>query len=85
MVKLIPARIENGHVVPEDSLPRAEVVRSVCILLEIAEPTQPADEPGHLLKWFGILKGYTGDPKEGYRKHLEEKYLGAPLPEKESP
>jgi hypothetical protein len=74
MVKVIPARLENGHVVPEAPLPAAAEIRSVAILLEME--TLPSTEGARRMeKWYGVLKGYEGDPKEDYRKHLEEKYL----------
>ena len=75
MVKIIPARLENGHVVPETALPPAAEIKGVCILLEITDAAIPKRDPRGLEKWFGVLKDYEGDPKEDYRKHLEEKYL----------
>ena len=73
MIKIVPAKLENGEIKPVAPLPSPEEIRSVSILLEVQEP--PAPDPSRMLKWFGILKDYTGDPKADYRKHLEEKYL----------
>jgi len=73
MVKVIPARIENGHVVPEMPLPASADVRSVSILLDVAEPPRPARRESTLPRLLGILKD-VGDPKQEYCQYLEEKY-----------
>ncbi len=39
MLKLIPARIENGLVVPVTPLPDAGTIRSVSLLVEVNFPT----------------------------------------------
>ena len=72
MVKVIPARIENGHVVPEMPLPAAANVRSVSILVDVAEPP-PIRRESTLPRLLGILKD-VGDPKQEYIEYLEKKY-----------
>lgn len=72
MVKVIPARIENGNVVPQTPLPDAGTVRSVSIVLDLAEPA-PATRPSTLPRLLGILRD-VGDPRQEYVDHLERKY-----------
>ncbi len=78
MVKVVRGRLENGYIVPLEPLPATLEVRSVAIILEVAEgpsPQQKSPQQNLMDKWYGVLRGYTGDAKEDYRKHLEEKYL----------
>lgn len=70
MVQRIPARLENGHVVPEAPLP--EKVRSVSILVE-TEDARPDRTTSTLEKMTGIIRD-PGDWKADYTQYLEEKY-----------
>jgi hypothetical protein len=72
MIRVIPAHIEDNHVVPDAPLPETDSVRSVSILLELKEPSSPSIEGG-LEKWFGTLKD-TGQLEEDYADYLEKKY-----------
>jgi hypothetical protein len=74
MVKVIPARIENGQIVPEAPLPPSGEVRSVTIHVEVAEPVQKPPKESTLPRLLGILRGYTGDAKQEYHEYLERKY-----------
>ncbi|MBY0523674.1 MAG: hypothetical protein K2R98_09750 [Gemmataceae bacterium] len=74
MVKVIPARIENGQVVPESPLPPTADVRSVSILVEIAEVKIEPVRGSFLARWAGVLNGYEGDARQEYREYLEKKY-----------
>ena len=73
MVRLIPARIENGRVIPSEPLPEGAEVRSVTVLVEVVEPELTARE-STLPRLLGILKTDVPNPREQYRQHLEEKY-----------
>jgi hypothetical protein len=74
MVQLIPARIEDGKVVPNLPLPATGAIQSVSILVEVAEPSCQADRAAALSRLRGILKENVGDAREEYRRYLEEKY-----------
>ena len=74
MVKLVPARLENGAVVPEGPLPAASEVRSVSILLEVREPSVASGKESTLPRLLGILKVAPEDGREQYRQQLEPKY-----------
>ncbi len=73
MIKVIPARMSNGHVVSEVPLPAAHEVRSVSILLEMQEPAAPPRE-STLPRLLGILTEPPGNPQQEYGEYLEGKY-----------
>jgi hypothetical protein len=75
MVKVIPAHVENGYVVPDAALPASCQIKSVAILLEVQDTRPPRQGASTFSLLHGILKGYQGDPEADYRRHLEEKYL----------
>jgi hypothetical protein len=68
MIKVIPARMSNGHVVSEVPLPAAHEVRSVSILL--AAPPRESTLP----RLLGILTEPPGNPQQEYGDYLEGKY-----------
>ncbi len=73
MVKVIPAHIENGQVVADGPLPAKGDVRSVSIVLELAEASQTKPRDSTLPKLLGLLKD-VGDPQKEYVDYLEQKY-----------
>jgi len=72
MVKVIPARIKNGQVIPDVALPPDVEIKQVSILVNVREKT-PAEEGTILSKLVGILKDVE-DPREEYGAYLAEKY-----------
>ncbi len=73
MMQLIPARIENGQVVPMTALPEAGTVRSVSILVEVEEVARPSAD-AMLPRLLGLLKADADDPRQAYREYLQGKY-----------
>jgi len=71
MVKIIPAHMENGQVIPDAALPPDAEIRKVTILVDLCEKT-PAEEGTIVSKLVGILKD-VGDPREEYGAYLAEK------------
>jgi hypothetical protein len=72
MVKVIPARIKNGLVIPDVALPPDAEIQEVSILVNLREQA-PAEEGAILSKLVGILKDVE-DPREEYGAYLAEKY-----------
>jgi len=72
MVKVIPARIENGQVIPNVALPPEAEIQQVSILVDLRE-NPSAGEGTILSKLVGILKDVE-DPREEYGAYLVEKY-----------
>jgi hypothetical protein len=72
MVKVIPARIENGQVIPDTALPPDAEIQKVTILVDLREKT-PSQEGTIVSRLVGILKD-VGDPREEYGAYLAEKY-----------
>jgi hypothetical protein len=73
MVKVIPARLENGQVIPSEPLPEAGTVRNVSIVLEFAEPAGRPATGSTLPRLLGLLKPEE-DLERSYLDYLEEKY-----------
>lgn len=57
MVKIISARIVEGNIVPETALPPAESIRSVSVVVEIADPEDKGAKESTLPRLLGLLKG----------------------------
>lgn len=74
MVHIIPGRIENGHIVPVGPLPPVAQIRDVSIVLQTDEPDTLRSDKSTFELLYGLARGYSGDPREDYRQHLEEKY-----------
>ncbi len=74
MVKLIPARVENGYVVPLLPLPETSEFLSVSILVELGDRQELPTNIPVMDKWYGVLKEPAGNYEEEYLKYLEEKY-----------
>ncbi|HOB74781.1 MAG TPA: hypothetical protein PKG54_09660 [Phycisphaerae bacterium] len=73
MVKVIPARISEGNVVPKTPLPSAESIRSIFIVVELADPEESEKRESTLPRMLGLLKG-ADVSEEDYVRYLEEKY-----------
>ncbi len=75
MVKVIPAHIENGQVVPNEPLPDTSAIAHVSVVLNL-KPT--AQNQSTLADLRGILKGKVTesdeDLKREYVEHLARKY-----------
>ena len=75
MVRLIPAHLENGCVVPDAPLPIGSQIRSVAVLVELAEIAAHPKPSSPLQPLAGILKGCpVGDAREEYHDYLDKKY-----------
>lgn len=75
MVKVIPAHIENGQVIPESPLPEAAEVRGLSIVVECDVPDSRAVKEAAMSRLVGILKGVDlDDAHEDYVQYLIEKY-----------
>ncbi len=71
MVKLIPAHIENGQIVPDAPLPEAASIREVAIQVTLAEPEATAADSGlatsseermsAFMRLTGLMKGHFPD------------------------
>lgn len=72
MVKVIPARIENGQVIPDVALPPDSEIQEVSILINLRERTS-AKEGTIVSRLVGILKD-VGYSREEYGAYLAEKY-----------
>ncbi len=78
MVKVIPARIEDGRIVTDEPLPEASVIESVSVVVRlVSEDPQMEREAalGRLLARFaGVRMDSDVDVKAEYARSLEEKY-----------
>lgn len=72
MLKVIPARIENGQVIPDVALPPDAEIQGVSILVNLREETL-AKEGTIVSRLVGILKD-VDDPRDEYGAYLAEKY-----------
>jgi hypothetical protein len=79
MVKVIPARIKSGQVIPDVVLPPEAEIQQVSVLVDLRDNSS-AGEGTILSKLVGILKD-VDDPREEYGAYLAEKYSGANVAE----
>jgi hypothetical protein len=73
VVKIIPARLENGQIVPSQPLPDRAMVRNVSIVLELNESAGRSPGESTLPRLLGLLK-VDEDPEQAYIDYLTEKY-----------
>ncbi len=73
MVRIIPAHIEDGRIVPDGPLPEKDKVRSVSIHVELSGAMPRQDRGSTLPRLLGILKD-VDNPKQEYVDYLERKY-----------
>jgi hypothetical protein len=73
MIKVIPAHLENGHVVPDVPLPEASDIKSVRLLVELAD-ADPVPSAGSIVdRLHGLLRDHDVSEQD-YRDYLEQKY-----------
>jgi hypothetical protein len=73
MIKVIPAHLENGHVVPDVPLPEESDIKSVRLLVELSG-TEANPRGGSIVdRLHGLLKDEP-DIEGQYREYLERKY-----------
>lgn len=71
VIKIIPAKIDAGRIIPDSPLPEAEEIQKVSIIIEITEAATREDSS--LAKLEGILEG-TGASEAEYYEYLEQKH-----------
>jgi hypothetical protein len=79
MVKVIPARIENGRVIPSEPLPEDSTIEGVSLLLKLKPKTPETGRRSSVLSELrGILQGKVSqsdhDLNREYAEYLEAKY-----------
>jgi hypothetical protein len=76
MIRVIPAHIEGGRVVPDGPIPPPASVRGVSIVFDLGEDRSRSTREAASARLIGLLKD-AGDPdrlREEYVGYLEEKY-----------
>jgi hypothetical protein len=78
MVKVIPARIEQGRIIPSEPLPAESTIEGVSLVLSLKAPAAAGLRSGALAELRGILKGNVPASDEGlerdYADYLARKY-----------
>jgi hypothetical protein len=73
MIKVIPAHLENGHVVPDAPLPEASDIKSVRLLVELSDADVKPRAGSIVDRLHGLLRAHDVSEQD-YRDYLEQKY-----------